>query len=61
MVGFVCFGEINTPIEKLQEKHDEAYRRLSELVPNVVDAGLAIDDAGTRLWMPLMKSWPARI
>jgi len=46
MVGFVCFGEINTPFAKLQEKHDEAYAKLAELVPNVVDAGLAIDDEG---------------
>ena len=23
-VGFVCFGEVNTPIERLQMKHDEA-------------------------------------
>ena len=28
-VGFVCFGEVNTPIERLQMKHDEAsYRKM---------------------------------
>ena len=43
-VGFVCFGEVNTPIEKLQEKHDEALRRLQEVVDGVVDGGLVIDD-----------------
>ena len=43
-IGFVCFGEVNTPIEKLQEKHDEAFKRLSGVVEGVVDGGLVIDD-----------------
>ena len=43
-VGFICFGEVNTPIEKLQEKHDEAFKRLSAVVDGVVDGGLVIDD-----------------
>ena len=43
-VGFVCFGEVNTPIEKLQEKHDEALKQLSAVVDGVVDGGLVIDD-----------------
>ena len=43
-VGFVCFGEVNTPIEKLQEKHDEALKRLQAAVDGVVDGGLVIDD-----------------
>ena len=43
-VGFVCFGEVNTPIEKLQDKHDEALKRLSAVVDGVVDGGLVIDD-----------------
>ena len=43
-VGFICFGEVNTPIEKLQEKHDEAFKRLSGVVEGVVDGGLVIDD-----------------
>ena len=43
-VGFVCFGEVNTPIEKLQEKHDEAFAKLSAQVEDLVDGGLVIDD-----------------
>ena len=43
-VGFVCFGEVNTPIEKLQEKHDDAYAKLSAQVEGLVDGGLVIDD-----------------
>ncbi len=43
-VGFVCFGEINTPIERLYLKHDEAFKALSEKVANVTDCGLVIDD-----------------
>lgn len=23
LIGYVCFGEVNTPIERLQMKHDE--------------------------------------
>ena len=44
-VGFVCFGEINTPIERLQMKHDEALQALQAKVEGVVDGGLVIDDA----------------
>ena len=43
-VGFVCFGEVNTPIERLQMKHDEALAALQATVDNVVDGGLVIDD-----------------
>ena len=43
-VGFVCFGEVNTPIERLNMKHDEALAALCEKVENVVDGGLVIDD-----------------
>ena len=43
-VGFVCFGEVNTPIEKLREKHDEALAKLQATVEGVVDGGLVIDD-----------------
>ena len=43
-VGFVCFGEINTPIERLQMKHDEALAALQEKIGPVVDGGLVIDD-----------------
>ena len=30
-VGFVCFGEVNTPIERLQMKHDEALGVLKDM------------------------------
>lgn len=43
-IGFVCFGEVNTPIDRLNLKHDEALKALSKKVPNLVDAGLVIDD-----------------
>ncbi len=45
-VGFVCFGEVNTPIERLQMKHDEALAALCAEVQDVVDGGLVIDDPG---------------
>ncbi|MBO4411484.1 MAG: hypothetical protein IKY02_01495 [Lachnospiraceae bacterium] len=45
-VGFVCFGEINTPFERLQLKHDEALAALSEKVEGLIDAGVVIDDPG---------------
>ena len=44
IVGFVCFGEVNTPIERLQMKHDEALEALKAKVDGVVDGGLVIDD-----------------
>ena len=43
-VGFVCFGEVNTPIERLQMKHDEALEALKQLDYDFVDGGLVIDD-----------------
>lgn len=43
-VGFVCFGEVNTPIERLKLKHNEALKALKTKVKNVVDCGLVIDD-----------------
>ena len=43
-VGFVCFGEVNTPIQRLQMKHDEALAALQAQVSGVVDGGLVIDD-----------------
>ena len=42
--AFVGFGEVNTPIEKLQEKHDEALAKLMATTEGVVDGGLVIDD-----------------
>ena len=44
VIGYVCFGEVNTPIERLQMKHDEALAALQAQVENVVDGGLVIDD-----------------
>ena len=45
LIGYVCFGEVNTPIEKLQEKHDQALKALVDAgVENLVDGGLVLDD-----------------
>ncbi len=44
IIGFVCFGEVNTPIERLQMKHDEALKALQARYADVVDGGLVIDD-----------------
>ena len=43
-IGFICFGEVNTPIARLQLKHDEALAALQEKVEGVIDGGLVIDD-----------------
>lgn len=43
-IGYVCFGEVNTPIARLQQKHDEALCALREKFENVIDGGLVIDD-----------------
>ena len=43
-VGFVCFGEVNTPIERLQMKHAEGLEVIRSLGYAVTDAGLVIDD-----------------
>ena len=44
-VGFVCFGEINTPFERLQIKHDAALEALKAMRYDLTDAGIVIDDA----------------
>lgn len=44
--GFVCFGEINTPFQRLREKHDDALLALKTLEYDLTDAGVVIDDAG---------------
>ncbi len=44
IVGFVALGEVNTPIEKLQEKHDQALKAISYPDYDVIDGGLVIDD-----------------
>ena len=43
-IGFVCFGEVNTPIERLRMKHDEGLEVIRSLGYAVTDAGLVIDD-----------------
>ena len=43
-IGYICFGEVNTPIERLQMKHDEALAALQAKFENVIDGGLVIDD-----------------
>ena len=43
-IGLVCFGEVNTPIECLQRKHDEALAVMEETFENIIDGGLVIDD-----------------
>jgi len=43
-IGFVCFGEVNTPIQRLQMKHDEGLKVIRSLGYEVTDAGLVIDD-----------------
>ena len=43
-VGFVCFGEVNTPIDRLNMKHDEALAALKPLDYTLLDGGLVIDD-----------------
>ena len=43
-IGFICFGEVNTPIERLNMKHDEGLKVISSLGYDVIDAGLVIDD-----------------
>ncbi len=43
-VGVVTFGEVNTPFERLQIKHDEAVRDLGALDIDLIDAGIVIDD-----------------
>lgn len=45
-VGFVCFGEINTPFRRLCEKHDDALLALKSLEYDLTDAGVVIDDTG---------------
>ncbi|MBQ6544833.1 MAG: hypothetical protein IJL72_03745 [Lachnospiraceae bacterium] len=43
-VGLVCFGEINTPYERLQLKHDEVVSKLAGLDGDFIDCGIVIDD-----------------
>lgn len=45
-IGFVCFGEVNTPYDSLVKKHARALALLSGEGADVVDAGIVIDDPG---------------
>lgn len=45
-IGFVCFGEVNTPLERLELKHDGALKTLAALGDaEIFDAGVVVDDA----------------
>ena len=41
-IGFVCFGEVASPIERLRMKHDEALGVLKGLGYEPVDGGLVM-------------------
>ncbi len=43
-IAFVCFGEVNTPIDRLNMKHDEGLEVMKSLAYDVIDGGLVIDD-----------------
>jgi len=43
-VGFVCFGEVNTPFDRIEMKHDYAIKELQKLDCEIVDAGIVVDD-----------------
>ena len=43
-IGFVAFGEVNTPYEKLQELSSDALAALQAQGYEITDAGLVIDD-----------------
>ena len=44
-IAFVCFGEINTPVDRLNLKHDEGLEVIKKLGYEVFDGVLVIDDA----------------
>ena len=44
-IGFVTFGEINTPFDRLQLKHDDALKTLQGMNVQILDAGIVIDDS----------------
>lgn len=44
-VAFICFGEVNTPYERLEKKHAEALSALAALQDvEIADGGIVIDD-----------------
>lgn len=44
IAGFCCFGEVNTPVQRLRLKHDQALESLATLDAALIDGGLVIDD-----------------
>lgn len=46
--GLVCFGEVNTPYERIEKKHDHALTVLKGLGIEVVDGGIVVDDVEYR-------------
>ena len=42
--GFICFGEVNTPYERLAMKHDRAVELLRHMDIELEDAGIVVDD-----------------
>ena len=44
-VGFVCFGEVNTPFDRLKLKHNEAVATILNLEYGILDAGIVVDDS----------------
>jgi len=66
-VGFVCFGEVNTPFERLQILHGEAYKTLCTLrqslplAPDIIDAGIVIDDPEYATANDVIKKLPLDI
>ncbi len=42
--GYICFGEVNTPIERIKIMDSDAKKSLKSLGIDIVDAGIVIDD-----------------
>jgi L-fucose isomerase-like protein len=45
-VAFICFGEVNTPIEVLQKSCEEASNKLRKINLDVIYTGVVTDDPG---------------
>ncbi len=43
-IGFVAFGEVNTPYEKIEELYEDALKTAKGLADQVTDGGIVIDD-----------------
>ena len=62
LIGYVCFGEVNTPIERLQMKHDEALAALQAKFENVVDGynkyyTLSAGEGSTKQYIETTDNW----